>query len=143
MARSSTLANLGISFLAMFAWLVATNHCATAMIVASSAPATCHGEAATASHHCHEEENGQGRAPAKDSSEACCKNFKAATNDDAAPQFNDSALKLLVFGDVVELPSTEEKSDLDPHFLDSGPPRSFAETVLQRSILAHAPPSFA
>jgi len=34
---------------------------------------------------------------------------------------------------------------LEPRFVDTGPPdaRSFAELILQRSLLAHAPPSLA
>jgi hypothetical protein len=37
------------------------------------------------------------------------------------------------------------QSTLAPLFLDTGPPnaRSFAELILQRSLLAHAPPSLA
>jgi hypothetical protein len=45
-----------------------------------------------------------------------------------------------------ERASTEHlRTALQPSFLDTGPPaaRSFAELILQRSLLAHAPPSLA
>ncbi len=127
------------SLVAVAAWLLASNHCALAGL--TPAP-----KEAVATSHCH----GSSDAPAPDEKERdcdgskCCNSLAAPSlafakdvvNYDAAffiaadyPPFEQSVL-----GYEHEAPIAE---------IDTGPPRSdsFAESVLQRSILAHAPPS--
>jgi len=118
--------------LTIFSWLAISNHCALAAI---SGPQPA---ADACPMHSHPAKQKQGSAL------VCCKILKAtgaqATIKPAVPQVQtlppDRAhFSLLVVG----------RSDFQPLFLalDTGPPgiSSFAESVLQRSILAHAPPS--
>ena len=119
----------------MLAW----NHCALAefMPVAQEAVATS---------HCH----GSSDAPAPEKKERDCDGSKCCDALSApslafaksivsydASHFvaaDYRAFEQSVFGCEYEAPIAE---------IDTGPPRSdsFAESVLQRSILAHAPPS--
>lgn len=128
----------------MFAWLVATNHCATAMIGSEDAAKSCHVTvAAAASGHeeCPDHHAGNEKKDAPDDSVACCKDFsKAAQPDNASPQFKNVVVKLVTYFGAVQLLPAPPKADINPHYLDSGPPASFAESVLHRSVLAHAPP---
>jgi hypothetical protein len=88
-------------------------------------------------------------SPAKHSPDGdvqCCKVLRATL---LTPSSNAAASDDLSFGTYdyfVVLPSLADESRLSRIFeWDTGPPGagSFAETVLQRSILAHAPPSLA
>lgn len=132
----------------MSAWLFATNHCATAMIGAANAAQGCHSAAAApASSHegCHDHHSGHQKKqnPPKDSA-VCCKEFsKAAQTDNSLPQFKSFVIKLVAFFSGVHRLPVAPKADLNSHYFDTGPPASFAELVLQRSVLAHAPPILA
>ena len=125
------------------AWFVASNHCALANYapVLASADASAHS-------HCH----GSSEKPADEPKERecdgskCCNSLNAPTlalaksvvaYDSAyvsAPEFAGFLRRLVV-----------DQHDSASSELDTGPPgsTSFAESVLQRSILAHAPPLFA
>ena len=128
------------SLVALAAWSLASNHCALAgfMPVAK--------EAVAAPSHCH----GSSEAPAPEEKERDCDGSKCC-NSLSAPSLafakdivsydaslflpNDyPAFEQCILGSDHEAPIAE---------IDTGPPRSdsFAESVLQRSILAHAPPS--
>ena len=75
----------------------------------------------------------------------CCKMLRATITGEAkALEVAGQNLVLFQNWIVAELISAPEKP-LAPLELDTGPPfaDSFAESVLQRSILAHAPPSLA
>jgi hypothetical protein len=126
-----------IVLLAALAWLAVSNHCAlaaldgsTAMIVAPS----CHGTQ-------------DGGAPTKQKKEGdveCCKVLRATLPSLAknlAPQ-NASAFVIPAYFSTL-FSVSEQLPPFRPLELDTGPPAStsFAETVLQRSLLAHAPPS--
>lgn len=131
----------------MLAWFVATNHCAAEMGGAAQASGGSYAAASPSSSHgdcpAHHSGDQQKRKGAGDSA-ACCKDFsKAAQTDNSSPQFKNTVLRLVVFFEVLQLSGSELKADLNPDFLDSGPPASFAEIVLQRSVLAHAPPVLA
>jgi len=77
----------------------------------------------------------------------CCKILRAVasvatkswTRDDA--KFSEADH----YYDERALITAYSQTTLAPLFLDTGPPdaRSFAELILQRSLLAHAPPSLA
>ena len=94
--------------------------------------------------HCH----GNQPAPSKKSSEEempCCKLLRATVTSDAKTVQVANKNFLLVQIEIIAkiIFANEAQLHRTPLELDTGPPfsRSFAESVLQRSILAHAPPS--
>jgi hypothetical protein len=123
------------------AWFALSNHCAlVAVATAAAIPTTT-----TPSSECPF--HAKASMPAKPKpvgNSTCCKNLRAIASKCA----NALATKLFALCQI----------DFDAHFLapspkvttfalqlDTGPPgaRSFAELILQRSILAHAPPLLA
>ena len=118
------------------AWFLISNHCVLGRIAAAPS------QSATMTMHCH----GNQPTPAKQKGEddiPCCKVLKAleANAPSLTPSTFDFVLKEYFGGAILPILS-------EPHGLliacDSGPPDrvfSFSESVLQRSILAHAPPS--
>ena len=126
-----------VSAVALMGWFLISNHCAVgAAVTAKTQPGMTQ-------MHCH----GSQPAPAKqtgDENMPCCKVLKALETKTATvvPITFDFVLKEY-FGGAI-LPTISEAHG----FLiacDSGPPAhafSFSESVLQRSILAHAPPVF-
>jgi hypothetical protein len=119
-------------FLSIAAWIVLSNHCALAAV---ALPVETVAEASGCPMH---------SAPAKKKPAAkfpCCKDLravaaKAAASATAAIRFvaaQDYAAEIFVFPPRVAI---------GVNGLDTGPPGafSFAESVLQQSILAHAPP---
>jgi hypothetical protein len=124
-----------VVLIAAVAWLALSNHCALAgMERASKTPMHCHGGADT------------NHAPAKDDKQGgveCCKVLRAtlltsAKSVAALDEFLFAPYKYFVA--IVVLPDTSH--EIGASEWDTGPPGggSFAESVLQRSILAHAPP---
>lgn len=118
--------------LTMVAWLSISNHCVLGSLSLES-------ETSLAPMDCH----GGPPAPAKSGDEGppCCKILKAVTVSKVNAGANqlDFALKEYPTGNlVVEI----WKAHTRTLGLDTGPPKalSFSESVLQRSILAHAPP---
>ena len=132
--RTSKLVRAIIVLVTIAAWFVASDHCAlasflTRAVTASSAQEHC------PSHSQPEKKNGEGKLP-------CCKSLLAT-----------AALTKIFTGYDANLFVTQPYLATDPlslfaHHdapvaeLDTGPPEAdtFAESVLQRSILAHAPP---
>lgn len=130
---------LPIVAIGALAWLAVSNHCAIAALegAAKMPMASCHG--APAENH----------APAKHDHESgveCCKVLRSTlltlSSDLAAYDALSFALHDYVVG---ILPISDDAQTLRVIEWDTGPPGlgSFAESVLQRSILAHAPPSLA
>jgi hypothetical protein len=128
------LGRILIVLLTMAGWLSISNHCVLGTLVALQQ------EASAATMHCHEdapvpEKGGEEIAP-------CCKVLKAVV----ASKINVGAGQIYF---VLKEYSTDGLTVAiwQPHThtleLDTGPPKavSFSELVLQRSILAHAPPS--
>jgi len=122
----------------LLSWLVVTNHCALGFWQTASG--------ATGEHaHCHGSgTSGDSQKSPKDGMRECCRVIKAnlASSTElkaAAPQFHLLAFLLL---DVLAAPQENEAATF---IHDHGPPRgfSFAESVLQRSLLSHAPPILA
>jgi hypothetical protein len=122
------------------AWFSISNHCALGALIASQT------HFAAAPMHCH----GSQSAPPKKSGDEdmpCCKVLRATVTANvqtpvteesglaAAQSLFISALLSLDDGYVQPLP---EEIDTGPPFLSS-----FAELILQRSLLAHAPPVLA
>jgi hypothetical protein len=137
--RARTAFRAPIVVLAALAWLAVSNHCALAALERSGemiATPTCHGMP-------------DSHAPAKQKKEndvECCKVLRATLP--AFPKSlvaqNVSTIAIQTYF-IVLVWISEEPRLLCPLELDTGPPKSasFAETVLQRSLLAHAPPSLA
>jgi len=117
------------------AWISISNHCALGALIAKT-------DSAVAPMHCH----GNQPAPSKKSNDdemPCCKMLRATITSEAkiveAASQNFVPIQNWILSEVISAPATQ----LSPLELDTGPPfaGSFAESVLQRSILAHAPPS--
>lgn len=122
------------------AWLVLSNHCALSTLIINKT------NAATVMTHCH---GSQQPVPSKKSSDEempCCKLLRATAAKDPAV-----LASLIKFAQPIDYATAVETvlSNSLPHAdnaneLDTGPPfvSSFAELILQRSLFAHAPPSF-
>jgi hypothetical protein len=119
--------------LTMAAWFSISNHCTLGGLIAIET------KSAAVPMHCH----GCRPAPAKSGDEQtpCCKVLKAikVANVNLGTDPIGFAFKEYSSGKLVV-----EIWQASPHTpgLNTGPPRalSFSESVLQRSILAHAPP---
>jgi hypothetical protein len=119
--------------IAISSWIAISNHCAFAA-VATKDDST---QAACPFHSKPEKQKEQS------SQLQCCKTLRAVVltaakswvRDDT--KFSDVDVRVEEFPLVVLLPNAQASSSLD-----TGPPDafSFAELILQRSLLAHAPP---
>jgi hypothetical protein len=126
------------TIVALFAWLVLSNHCALAShfpAPSSAESSCCKGHAAPA----------DGNVPCPQFPDGCCKSLKIAMPDSAKiPHATATQLLPIVaeFLVIFALPLPLEVSALA---VDGRPPDSptFAELVLNRSLLSHAPPVFA
>ena len=129
---------LAIVLTTIVAWFSISNHCAVGALVVTKAQSALR-------MHCH----GSEPSPTKKSSDEempCCKVLRATLagqgkivqvgSKDFLPIQNWITTEI-IFAD-------EAHSHCAPLELDTGPPfvASFAESVLQRSVLAHAPPVF-
>ncbi len=124
--------------LAAFSWLALSNHCALGLAMVEN-----HGPKEVAAHDCCASPIPSHPPPARESSAPCCKTLPVVSLAPAtAPPWNpfgvpgsSSDLQSM----VLEPPAFRASFRL---FLDTGPPNalSFAELVLQRSLLSHAPP---
>ena len=134
-ACSTRIARLLTVITTALAWFLISNHCVLADVQhASHAKASCHQPCCG------------NQPPAKDKAESateCCKTLHA-TLAGAAKNFAgyDTSLFALQFYFVGPVISTNDSGAVSVLELDTGPPfvHTFAESVLQRSILAHAPP---
>jgi hypothetical protein len=142
MFAGSKALRLLLTIVVMLAWLGASNHCVLA------APAREHlakGEDGMPSNcPMHRQ-----RAPSPEKSNGCgdlpcCKTLQATTALTAklVPKPIWLGLLLTFFRSSIAKPNAEVANLLPS--LDTGPPgaNNFTESVLQRSILAHAPPLF-
>ena len=126
---------LAVVLTTMVAWFSISNHCAVGALIAKS-------NSAVAPMHCH----GNQPAPSKKSSDEempCCKMLRATLAGEANVVKVASQIFLPIQDWIVAELVSAVKTQLPALELDTGPPfaGSFAESVLQRSILAHAPPS--
>ena len=125
--------------LTALSWLAVSNHCALGAFEGSSrmlGTPSCHGM-----HDSH--------APAKQKKEGdveCCKVLRATlpTLSKSLVAHTFPTFALQQYSSALPWVSVQPRS-IRPLELDTGPPNgvSFAETVLQRSLLAHAPPFLA
>ncbi len=130
------IVRLPIVAIAAVAWLAISNHCALAAL---------EGPAKTPMPSCHHTAPAQG-LPAKQDKKGrieCCRILRATllTLSKNLAAYDTTAFARLDYG--VALISAADQAQLTRITeWDTGPPNasSFAESVLQRSILAHAPP---
>jgi hypothetical protein len=118
------------------AWLFASNHCALAAVESAARPASEHAR-------CHSD---KGASQLPGHSIQCCKALAAPVpNAIAAPTVHLQELQ------PAWLPAARVETSAEAQILaidfasDTGPPRgalSFALLILNRSLLAHAPPYF-
>jgi hypothetical protein len=137
--RSHRIFQATVSVLAIVTWFAITNHCALGTVITSRSQST------TVQTHCH----GDQSSPAQKGSDEetpCCKLLRAtvASNAKTFQPANENfggvqswAMAEITFSDETRFHNAVQQ-------LGTGPPsvNSFAESVLQRSILAHAPPAF-
>lgn len=137
-ARRASMARILTVIIAAVAWFFISNHCVLAEL--QTAP--------KAKTSCHQPCCG-GQPLSKNKSEnagECCKTLRAtlagAAKDFAGYDGSLFALQFYFIGPVI---STTDSGPTPVLELDTGPPfvSTFAESVLQRSILAHAPPVIA
>jgi hypothetical protein len=129
--------HISVVLTTVVAWFSISNHCAVGAMVAAKT------QSPMAQMHCH----GNQPSPQKKSGEEempCCKVLRATiagqgkvvqvANKDFLP-IPKWIIAQTIFADETQLRRL-------PQELDTGPPfaGSFAESVLQRSLLAHAPP---
>lgn len=126
-------ARVAIVALLLVAWVIFTNHCALGMMPAAA-------QAAQKSERCcGGEKNPKHDAP--DGLRDCC-NIKVTTAP-AKTEVHFDPSKIQLHFLVVRQWCAAQVAKPEPAFpFDHGPPRvrSFAESVLQRSLLSHAPP---
>ncbi len=132
---ASRLARLVIVLLTVVAWFVASDHCALAAVLLQPTATAPAAQESCPGHSQSEKKQSSSELP-------CCKTLTATTATAKittgyhASQF---VLQPYFAADFQPFVTHPEKPLLE---LDTGPPdlRTFAESVLQRSLLAHAPP---
>ena len=135
-ACGASMARLLTVIITAFAWFLISNHCVLAELqYASQTKASCHQPCCG------------NQPPAKNTTESateCCKTLRATLVMAKKLVGYDTSLFALQFYFVApELLLNNSKAADRGTELDTGPPfaKTFAELTLQRSILAHAPPS--
>ncbi|HWX16293.1 MAG TPA: hypothetical protein VNY07_06870 [Chthoniobacterales bacterium] len=118
---------------AIFSWVAISNHCAFSALVAQT-----HATQSACPFHSQ-----PAKTPPQPAGIQCCKILRAVVptmtkgwaRNDAGISDADLYFEKLAF-------IANSQSATSPLLLDTGPPgaRSFAELILQRSVLAHAPP---
>ena len=116
-------------------WFVMSDRCALATVVAS---------AGERPHSCCQEDKAAAKSPGNEQGAGeCCKTLDA-TFVAVGKQLTDLSASFALYPNFTGLVVFPDTSGFMPLAieLDTGPPfaSSFAEAVLQRSILAHAPP---
>ena len=135
--RASSINRCLVVAVMLLSWLVVTNHCAMGLMQAALSAKTEHA-------HCHASTSGDGQKAPADGMRECCRVIKASLAD--TPEFKFDAAKLQLQAFVILRALVAPVQNPAPAFIhDHGPPRviSFAENVLQRSLLSHAPPTLA
>jgi hypothetical protein len=128
-----------IALVTAAAWFLAANHCAVASLAAPLS------ESPTGHEHC----GGSSEIPADQEQPSdcdglnCCKSLSAPASFAKKLVGYDTTFFALQDYFISEIVFADEQHDTSILELDTGPPpaHGFAESVLQRSLLAHAPPS--
>ena len=135
--RHHSFSRAVIAVLMLFAWFIATNHCALGLMqksaVANGAHASC----------CNGKPSPAKDEPVPGGVRECCKAIHAIPLADGTVLVKDEAFSVvdaLAFPAAADHRKSVQELLVAPH--EHGPPRavSFAELVLHRSLRAHAPP---
>ena len=127
-----------LAVLMLLGWFTATNHCALGLMQKSSVAKAVHAKCCSGKP-----------APAKNGEtpgggRECCKSIHAVPLPDAKglAKYDASHFVIDAFALLTVLGSEAAAPDALATLHDHGPPRaeSFAELVLNRSLLSHAPP---
>jgi hypothetical protein len=135
--RAFSISRCLVVALMLLSWLVVTNHCALGLMQAALSAKAEHA-------HCHASTSDNGQKAPADGMRECCRVIKASVTD--TPEFKFDAAKLQIQAFVILSALVAPVESSAPAFIhDHGPPRviSFAEGILQRSLLSHAPPTLA
>ncbi|MEI9898445.1 MAG: hypothetical protein WDN28_32450 [Chthoniobacter sp.] len=132
--RASSISRFLVVAVMLFSWLLVTNHCALGQMQAAN------GEHA----HCHPAKDADGKKAPADGMRECCRTMKASLSGETVVKFDPAPVQLLAAAFLEALNAPVASPALEV-FRDHGPPHvsSFAEIVLQRSLLSHAPPFLA
>jgi hypothetical protein len=135
-AATQQITRIAIVAVSIVTWFSISNHCALGALIAARS------QSAAAQMPCH----GNQSPPANDGDEEmpCCKILRATITAQAKILQGPSMDFLLIQHWIPAEPISAENRQVrcESCELDTGPPAaSFAESVLQQSILAHAPPS--
>ena len=132
---ASQFARIGIVLVMIVAWFVASDHCAMATVLLPPAASPSVHESCPGHSSQPEKTPAQGELP-------CCKSLVATAAPVKIALGYDSNSFVFQAYLVADFLSVGRDSDAPSGELDTGPPevRTFAESVLQRSLLAHAPP---
>jgi hypothetical protein len=131
---------------AICSWIAISNHCAFAAIatrVTGFQPGSYHRQDADATECPFHSKPDKSKEPPAGTQ--CCKLLRAIVFESATNSpHNDGKLSNVDFP-IEEFILHSEQHHVAPLLLDTGPPGacSFAELILQRSLLAHAPPAVA
>jgi hypothetical protein len=123
-----------VTIIAVFSWLAISNHCALAVTASQRLVAQ-----SECPFHSHRDSKPAG--PKNSEAQPCCKILRAITAK-SAKNLTPAIVDLIDVDFAVLFVFAPPRISFDSISLDTGPPGSisFAESVLQRSILAHAPP---
>ena len=123
--------------LTMVAWFAISNHCVLGAIEAHAGKPV---------PHCHDHQSSPTQPNGGDQESPCCKTLRATVATPVkAPEVQPDA-SLFAYDFVSQIRAYDDRQlERVSYFADTGPPGSstFAEMVLQRSMISHAPPSFA
>lgn len=138
-ASASVLRALVVAVM-LAGWLVASNHCALGALLAKGTEVS--GAQVSGHEHCCPEHSDSGKKKDSDSPNACCKSLQAVSALSKSDARHDETLFAVQSFPASAAAVSGRFVASSPLALDTGPPKSasFAESVLQRSILAHAPP---
>jgi hypothetical protein len=130
------IGRIAIGAVTIAAWFSISNHCA----LSAFEPA----HRAQAHAACHGNPGAPAKSPAKGEAAPCCKLVRATLAKSDQPVTQNYFTGSLQAWLSAALVLNEQFHWRQSFELDTGPPfsESFAELVLQRSLLSHAPPSF-
>lgn len=138
--QSPKVSHLIVVLLSGVGWFSISNHCALGALAAAKTRSD------TAPMHCHGNQPAPSKKSGGDEGIPCCRVLRATINANVqTPVTHETGLataQSLVTAELLSL----DHGHLQPlpEEVDTGPPfvSSFAELILQRSLFAHAPPSF-
>jgi len=135
--RASLISRYLVVAVMLLSWLVVTNHCVLGFGQTVAGAKTEHA-------HCHGDTSGDGQKAPADGMRECCRVIKASVTGHTEFKADAAQFHLLAFVLLDTLSAPQENTAVT-FIHDHGPPRvfSFAESVLQRSLLSHAPPTLA